>query len=140
MRITAIQVEMDGNDAGAIVRGLTEAMQGRPVQTSAEVAEVLALPAPARNGRKNGHRGISRKGAKAQRTAQIAPKPLGVSEAIRMAIAAGPKRNDEICAFLGARGVESESGTISTILCQMRKRNEIYKSDEDFKWRPAEKR
>jgi hypothetical protein len=137
VRITAIQVEMDGNDAGAIVRGLTEAMQGRPAQPVAAVAEVLALPAPAvrRNGRKNGYH----KGTKAQRTAEVVGKPMGISEAIRMAVRGGPKTNEQILDFCRSHGADTNSSTVSTILCQMRHRNEIFKSDQDLKWRPAQK-
>jgi hypothetical protein len=130
VRITAIQVEMDGNDAGAIVRGLTEAMQGRPVQTS---AAVLALPAPATNGRRKVHH----KCTKTRRTPEVAPKPLSISEAIRMAVRGGPKTNEQILDFCRSRGANTNSGTVSTILCQMRKKNELYKSDQDLKWRPA---
>jgi len=137
VRITAIQVEMDGNDAGAMVRGLTEAMQGWPAQPAAEAvaAPVLALPAPANKRKK-----IYRKNTKTQRTAEgIRPKPPTVSDAIRMAVRDRGRTNEEVKDFVLAQGVETNSVTISTMLCQLRKRNEIYKDDRDLKWRKAER-
>jgi len=149
VRINLLQIEMDGNDAGAIVRGLTEAMQGgaaRPAAVTAATgreacptALVEAPEAPATNGHRKYVRRLkpAPRAAKAQQAEQITGKPPGVREAIRLALADGPKSNMEVQEFLHGVGVQATNVSVSTALCQMRAENQIYKGDQDLKWRPA---
>jgi hypothetical protein len=139
VKFTLMQVEMEGSDAGAILRGLTERfVDGRAAavpERPAEAVPTALLEAPKKK--------YSRKGAKAaKKTTVEAPSAWTaptISGAIREAIAAGPKTNLEIQDYVVSRGLTPGSSTISTILCQMRAKNEITKFDSDLKWRPAVK-
>jgi hypothetical protein len=131
VKFTLMQVEMDGNDAGAILRGLTEAVQGREgmavPEPVVERARVLALPEPKKR--------AYHKAAKVQ-TAQV-KEPKTITGGIRDAIADGPKSNAEVLAYVLAEGLEADSAAIAKMCCQLRARNEIYKGDGDLKWHKA---
>jgi hypothetical protein len=141
VKFTLMQVEMEGSDAGAILRGLTERfVDGRaaaaPVpERPAEAGPTALLAAPP----KRKYKKVHHKGAEVAETASAWEPPKTVSAAIREAIAAGPKTNLEIQDYVVSRGLTPGSSTISTILCQMRAKNEITKFDSDLKWRPAVK-
>jgi hypothetical protein len=116
---------MDGNDAGAIVRGLFAR------EAAVAVAEPVGLFAAPVKARKKIHR----------RGSEVAEKtPMTISAAIRAAIADGPKTSAEIGEYVTKRGLEPNSSTVATLLSQMRSKNEITKFDSDLKWRPAVKR
>lgn len=139
MKFTLMQVEMEGNDAGAILRGLTERfVDGRVAavpERPAEAGPTALLAAPP----KRKYKKVHHRGAEVAETASAWEPPKTVSAAIREAIAAGPKSNMEILDYIVSRGLTSSSSTVSTLLCQMRAKNEITKFDSDLKWRPAVK-
>jgi hypothetical protein len=129
---------MDGGDAGAVLRGLTEVFRdGRATVIAAPAAPAagpaMLLPPAAKKRR------VVRRGGKqaAAVIAVSAEAPLTVSGVIRAAIEAGPKTNQDVADYVEARGLKPGSQTVSTLLCQMRKRNEIYKDDRDLRWHQA---
>jgi hypothetical protein len=60
-------------------------------------------------------------------------KKMSMSEAIRQAIRESPRTNAEIHDAIKRMGIETDSSTVSTILCQQRALNKIYKGS-DLKW------
>jgi len=140
VKFTLMQVEMDGNDAGAVLRGLTEAMQGDKVApVNGPVMEVVrALPAPPAPKRKFTRKKQKPEAAIAQR-AEPGDRFPSLNEAIRQAVRAGPKSNPELLEFLLAHGVQADSQQVSGAANYLRAHNEIYKRDMDLKWCPAVK-
>lgn len=60
-----------------------------------------------------------------------------LSAAIRAAVREAPRTNTEILDAVKREGFPTtDSNSVSTLLCQFRKANEIYK-DEDLKWHMA---
>lgn len=69
-----------------------------------------------------------------------APKPLSITGAIKQALSEGPRTNQEVLARITELGIETDSSTVSTILCQLRQnQNYCYKRDEDLRWVVAER-
>ncbi len=134
MRITAISVEMDGNDACAVVRGLTEAMQGKAVSAQPPAVSQPALieaPTAPKNGRRRSPRNVAK--AQIEEVQQFA----SLNDAVRQALTEGPKSGLELEGWMKARGMKPTSQQIYQATWTLRKNGEIYKADHDLKWRMA---
>lgn len=77
-----------------------------------------------------------------QRAAAPAPDPpqkISITEAVRQAVAEKPRTHQEVLTrvreLVTYRDVDGQS--VSSLLCQLRSQNRIYKSDEDLTWRMA---
>lgn len=145
VRIVVIDLEGDDATVQAALRGVLEAQQtggiAAPVEVLAPSVTTWAVGTPALDGV------VANTLPKPSQLKAAAPpvtirravsgEPGTLSDAIRLAVQDGPKTNGDVMRFVAAKGFDSESSTVSTILCQLRKKGEIYKADEDLTWRVA---
>ncbi|MDE2097833.1 MAG: hypothetical protein KGL39_11340 [Patescibacteria group bacterium] len=141
-------VVVEASGASSAISAAIAAFSGKlsapaeaPRQTAAPVEEPRiqrALPAPRKAARRTA------KTARAMKSATASPvfesnKPLSITDAIRAAVREAPRTNAEVLDAVRLMGINTESSTVSTILCQRRAANEMYKG-EDLKWHFAKGR
>lgn len=131
VRIAVVDVEGDGQTLRELVREYIACVAGRAERAPAvEPMAALALPAPAMAAP------VAKRIVK-PRAAKAATEGGGtLTDAIRAAVRERPRTSPEVLDAVKRAGFDSDSRTVSTILCQRRKANEMYK-DEDLKWRFA---
>lgn len=143
-KVRVVMAEMEGTDAAVqdairsfahcvVARLERPATAAEPIAPPAE--EPRALPAPKAGPRRTG----KLKHAPPATAAPAVGERGSLSAAIRAAVADGPKTNGDVLRWVQAHGFPAvDSSTVSTILCQRRKANEMYKDDGDLTWRMAD--
>jgi hypothetical protein len=107
-------------------------------------AVAVPTPAPSQLVRRKATKKVAAKRAAAPQPItepRPAPSPkLTMRDAVRQAVAERPRTNIEIAARVRELGVEGDSKVISTVTCQLRSDNEMYKGEfPDVKWYPTQK-
>jgi len=142
-KVRVVMAEMEGTDEALLAAIRSFLPETRQIAPPAVVVQSApkAIAAPAEiQARVPVKRTAPRRTKAAQEDEGGAPK-VTLSGAIRAAVREGPKTNGEVVRYLLDHGFpDASSSTVSTILCQRRKANEIYKDDDDLKWHIAEKR
>jgi hypothetical protein len=139
-KVRVVMAELEGPEETVL-----SAIRSFMPETTAPTVSVPAIAAPPVKERKAIEASVlerehRRPARRVKKVAAAAGDRGTLSGAIRAAVAEGPKTNGEVLRYVMGHGFpDADSGTISTILCQRRKANEMYKSDDDLKWHVAVK-
>lgn len=143
--LSFVRVEADVENAPAVVDAIVNFLQGRPSALAIAAPPLPAAPVPQLAPAVRKPRQIRQASVKVDEKPVrcgrelVAETSLTRMEAVRLAVADGPKTNAEILAFVLKKGVEADNRNIAGSLFYLRGQNEIYKEDNDLKWYLAKK-
>lgn len=125
VRCTHVEFEME--DTQGLPAVLMTALFKSPAPPIAPAQTTFALPAAA------SRKPVSRRPSSRGAASTLEAHPTSFLDAVREAIADGPKSNQGIREYCEKKGFAKDSNTVSQALWALRKQTEIYKGG-DLKW------